>query len=252
MFSNCVLCLLNNTKNLYYIMLFIIQALTIGFFLSYDVVIKIAMWEMLWIPVFILISINGKNNTALSFSKQWVFSEALLITALIIIFNQYGPELKVENILSSAISSTQLIPFILICLATFIRTNLFPFDKITKNTIKTFEPHTSILITILLPIIPLFFTITLTYPLFSTLFANHVNYIAYLALIGVAVSLVRLFINKSINTITYSQILIFNSIIFLWTIKPEALLIPGIAEIMGIKSILNLSILYFGYQYLQK
>lgn len=240
----------NKTNNLYYVILLIIQTLITAFFLSYDVVIKIVMWEMLWIPIFILISVNGKNKTALSFSKQWFFSEALLLTALIIIFNQYGSDLKVENIMSSTITGTkaQLIPFILMCFATFIRINLFPFDKITKNIIKTFEPQISILITVLVPIVPIFFTLTIMYPLFADLLANYVNYIAYITLIGVAVSLLRLFISKSINTITSSQILIFNSLIFIWTIKPNTMLIAGITEIIVVKALLNLAIIYFGYQ----
>jgi NADH:ubiquinone oxidoreductase subunit 4 (subunit M) len=241
---------LNKAKNTYYVIIFILQTLIIGFFLSYDLLVKIILWEMLCIPVFVLLSINEKNRIAFSFSKQWFFSEALLLTSLIILFNQYGPALTVENILSSSITgnTSMILPFILMLVAVFIRINLFPFDKISKSIIKTFEPHNSILITILLPMVPIFFVITLMYPLFADLFESNINYIVYFTLIGIVISLVRLFINKSINTITTSQLLIFNSLIFIWAIRPNILLISALSEIILVKTLLNLIILYFGYQ----
>ena len=127
-----------------------------------------------------------------------------------------------------------------------IRVSLFPFDSFLNKAIQSCEYNLSIIIGVIMSILPFFFMTSIILPLFQKELFNYTDIIAVIALISILICLIKLFIDKKISTIISIQILLFNAMTFIWLLRPSDDLLRASFEIIAIKALFNILLIYFG------
>lgn len=234
-------------NSLPFIMISLLQITTIGFLISYDFVLKILFWETSWIPVFFLIVLSSNKKFAVLYSRYWFLSESLIIIGAVLLFKTTGISYDLEKIAQvQAAENITLVIMSLMIAGTMIRSAVFPFSLFMNRAIQTCEESISIIITTVTIVIPFFFMISIITPLFLRELTIYTNVITIALLLSLLVCIVRLFIDKKISTVIYSQILMSNAIIFIWILRPSGELLNASIEMLVIKVILSIVIVYVG------
>ncbi|MCX6113035.1 MAG: proton-conducting transporter membrane subunit [Proteobacteria bacterium] len=232
----------------YYSMIMLLQAFVMGFLVSYDFILKILFWEASWIPIFFLLIISVKKRFALLYSKYWFLSEFLIIVACILLFNNTGVSYDLEKIVQIKIGGERIfsVIFFFMMAGIMIRAFIFPFDSFLNKSIQACEHNVSIILGAIMPILPFFFMTSVMLPLFQKEMFNYTNILAIILLISIFICAIKLFIDKKISTIVSTQILLFNAMTFIWLIRPTNNLLQASFEIIVIKALFNIALIYFG------
>jgi len=127
-----------------------------------------------------------------------------------------------------------------------VRASVFPFDRCLNNAIEHCENHISMIIGIIMTLLPFFFMASVVLPLFQRELNEHMHLIAAIALSSMLVCAIRLFIDKKVATLISTQVLMFNAMVFIWFIYPNKVLVSSVMEMIVVKALLNIAILYFG------
>ena len=235
-------------SNSYFPMIMLLEASIMGFLLSYDFILKILFWEVSWVPVFFLLIADQKKRFSILYLKYWFSSEILIIIASILLFNISGMSYDIEKITLTQLgaSNTATVIFFMLIAGCMIRACLFPFDRCISRSTRSCDYNTSIIIGVAMSILPFFFIATVVLPIFQRELNIYTDIIAIISILSILICAIRLFIDKRISTIMSSQIIVFNAMSFVWLIRPAHNLINAFFEIIVIKALLNIIIIYFG------
>jgi len=232
----------------YYSMIMLLQVFIMGFLVSYDFILKILFWEATWIPIFFLLIMSVKKRAALLYSKYWFFSELLIVVASILLFNNSNLSYDLSKITQVTLGSGKTFSFIffLMMAGLMIRAFLFPFDSFLNKTIQACEYNVSIIIGVIMSILPFFFITAIVLPLFQKELFNYTDIIAVISLVSVLICSIKLYIDKKIAAIISIQILLLNAMTFIWFIRPSSDVLKASFEIIAIKTLFNILLIYFG------
>lgn len=237
----------NDHNSLHFIMITLLQITIIGFLLAYDFVLKILFWEVSWIPVFFLLVISSNKKFAVLYSRYWFLSETLIVIGTILLFKTTGISYDLEKIVQiHAGERITLLIMSLMIVGTMIRAAVFPFSLFMNRAVQTCEDSVSAIITTVITVVPFFFMISIITPLFLKELTIYTNVITIVLLLSLLVCIIRLFIDKKISTVIYSQILMSNAMIFIWMLRPSSELLNASLEILVIKVLLSIVLVYSG------
>jgi len=220
-----------NENKLYYPCLLITEALVIGFLLSQGLtMLKLVLWEAIWIPVFIILITSKEKLLSISFFKVWFLSETLIISSFIL----YQSKADIHII------------FWLMMSGVMIRMFSFPFDSLIKRSVNTADFSISSIIGVILPVLPIFFVIQIMIPNFGGELNFFYDIISWIFISGILAWIIRLAIDTTIDDVVSSQIIIFNSMIGIWLTHPSGNLLFAVFQIIFIKTLINILIVYYG------
>ncbi|MBN1114342.1 MAG: hypothetical protein JXA66_03295 [Oligoflexia bacterium] len=233
---------------LFYIMMMLLESSVIGFILSYDLILKILFWELSWIPVFFILLRMEKQSISLFFSKFWFVSELLLVLACVFMFNKITGTYDLEKIMKTQVtpSGTNKVVFLLFILSIFMRAAVFPFDSWLIKSLKNTNSSSALITGVVVVILPFFFFTHVVSTVFYAELTEYFDILSTVLLVGISVNVVRLFLSRTISTLITTQILLFNSLMMLFLIKPDETILQAFTEVLVIKSMINILIICFG------
>ncbi|MFH1223937.1 MAG: hypothetical protein V1647_06320 [Pseudomonadota bacterium] len=217
-------------NKLYYPCLSAVGALSLGFLISNELILKLILWETVWIPVFIILLLSKERKLSVLFSKLWFLSEALIISSFILMQNK----------------ADQNLVFWLMISGLLIRIWAFPFDVLVKKTVAQCSFHISSVVGVLLPILPIFFAIQVIQPAFQNELGHFYEIISWVFISGIIVWAIRLAVDANVNTLVSSQIVIFNSIVGLCLTNTSDVFLKAVLEIIFVKTLINILITFYG------
>ena len=216
---------------LYYFFIMLLTALVCGFCLSNNLIFKIFFWEACWVPIFCISLYENKSISAKSFSATWFISESALLLGAIIIHGQL-----------------QEVSFWLFIIASYIRMMLFPVDKLTDRFSAEGSSGFSAIVNIILPILPLLFIMQVVLPSFQHQVTQYGSILYFVFLGSGLLRIFRSCFDKGLNSIINSQIIVFNSLFAGFILATGQTSIGPILELVTIKLLLGLVILFYGLE----
>ena len=224
----------------HYFLMMLLTISFIGFCTSSNLVLKVLFWETCFIPILLLmLSEDETKGTAQLFSLVWLISGITIIV---------GSLLYYSNLSTGSYGNYKEIIFWLFMSSIFIRSLIYPFDRLTDNTAKNNSRGLSIIVTLILPLMSLLFLIQVVVPSFKDELVKH-NSIIYFALIVTALIRIAITIrSKKLYTVINSQVIIFNTIFFFYITNISQSTEAYTIELISIKSLLNVVIVYYGIE----
>ena len=219
-----ILCLNRSKHRSYWPMLLITQALVFNFILAQDLVIKVLSWEFIWIPIFIMMVNTDKAHCSKKFSKIWYLTGSLLIMATVIMVGKF--------------SQLYDVAFWIFITATITRCYFVTESKL--------DTAPSLITKVILPLLPIIFLISTILPMFPDHIKANTISVAIVICIYTFILILKLVMSRSIQMISYSNILIFSGLMFTWLMEPNVKIIQLSLQIIIAKTFINILMVYYG------
>ena len=227
-----VLCFNKKKGCTYWCMNLLVQALILNFIISDNLVVRVLSWELIWLPIFIILIGSDKEHYSIKLSNSWLLTQLLILSGTVIMVGKFD---KIYNV-----------AFWLFMLTILFRSCTFPYNRTIKKLSERFAPEISMLTLVILPLVPIIFLTNTILPLFSSYLHADINTIAIFLCINCLIWIIKLITSRSISMIAITNICVFYSLIIIWLINPTIETLQLCTLLIISKSILNLVILYYG------
>jgi NADH:ubiquinone oxidoreductase subunit 4 (subunit M) len=234
-------------QSTYFILLMVFQVACVGSLLAYDLVVKLIFWEAVWVPVFFLILTENKEKVAKTFSIYWFASETLIILAVVLMNNSLIPSFDIAEIIGkSPYNDKSNIIFGLLIVASMIRTGIFPFDNWLSYCTRTCSNTTALPIVTILPNLSLIFILNIVTTVLSKSMQEYITVLSIIYLVSAGVSVLRLYIKKSLESLISNHLILYNSLIMLWLGHIKEAQLQAVTELIVLGTILNIGLIHLG------
>lgn len=224
----------------------LIQGSIIGAILSYDLILKLFFWELTWLPVMLILS-TYNTKESLKYSKMWFLSQFFIISSLVILsvnenfsFNIF--ELYKLHLIKSPSNTAS---FILLTIGLSIRLSIFPFDKWAYSIFKNTDYVSTVLFTVLIPLLTFHFFCEFYRIIFAGYLLDYSFVLTILFFVLAIPPLAKLFYTKNFENIVSYTIIMLNPFIFIWVINSNISSIQAVFEVIYTKIFLSISLVYF-------
>jgi hypothetical protein len=232
-FISCLVPKIDTKKeSINYPIIAILTSISAAFILSRNLPSKILLWEVCWIPIFILMIKEKQKSLSVYFSRIWFIAELVLISGLVAIQSSIN-----DNII-----------FLILTTGTIIRSMSLPFDRSILMINQNCSKLTSLNSTLILQILSVTFSLQVltTFKVQIELFGP---YIFILLTIMSIFKIFELLMKSDVNHIIETQTSIFTLMIMSYIFIIEH---RSITDLLIAKSLLNISIAYIGLYIVSK
>jgi len=225
----------------------LIQASLIATIISYDLILKLFFWELSWLPVIIILTLNKSNNEAIRYSKIWFYSQFFIISSLILLSLNQNFTFNIGSLINSNLENNyyNLFSFIFITIGISIRLFIYPFDTWIYSFFKKNNHIASSLVLLVIPLATFSFFIEfykLTFINYIQTYSKILTNIFFLLIIP---PLLKLFFSKDFKHIIIYLLIVLNPYIIIWVINADISTLFVIYELIYVKLFISLAFVLF-------